>query len=82
VNKHHVLQLASSTELDVHKESVAALKKLCRQRTMATWKGWRAEMEAQRAETLHVRNALQSVLCLMRMTQKLIRLLSGSIIAG
>ncbi len=37
------------------KASVAALKKVCRQRTMVAWKEWRASMEAHCGALLRVR---------------------------
>jgi hypothetical protein len=46
--------MADVNELETYKEAVAALKKLCRQRTLATWKAWRSEMEAEKAESLQV----------------------------
>eukprot|EP00884_Botryococcus_braunii_P009316 jgi/Botrbrau1/18386/Bobra.0681s0001.1 len=46
------VQMANAAELEEYKEGVAALKKLCRQRTLATWKAWRSDMEADKAESL------------------------------
>lgn len=48
------LQMANAAELEACKEDVAALKKLCRQRTLAVWKAWRADMEADKAKLLQV----------------------------
>lgn len=46
--------MANAAELEACKEDVAALKKLCRQRTLAVWKAWRADMEADKAKLLQV----------------------------
>ena len=48
-------QVAGTEDAEAIKASVAALKRVCRQRTMVAWKEWRASMEAHCGASLRVR---------------------------
>ncbi len=48
-------QVAGTEDAEAIKASVAALKKVVRQRTMVAWKEWRASMEDHCGASLRVR---------------------------
>ena len=68
------MQGCSPQEADTVKEAVATLKRLCRQRTVLTWKEWREAIETGR------RQPTQQVRCLSDPQQpSLVSLSAGTV---